>query len=156
MASLDSPPPAHPTREARKRAARGEMFLHVGRALSVLRELRGMSQAALARKAGIGKSQLSKYENSKEHPKLDSLEKILRALGGRPLMLFYLVEALDRTATEAPMEALLVGAGFEPVISASEEVSYGKVMTELLALFKAQIEVRALAGVSKDKRAPRS
>jgi transcriptional regulator with XRE-family HTH domain len=129
------------------------MFLHVGRALSVLRELRGMSQAALARKAGIGKSQLSKYENSKEHPKLDSLEKILRALGGRPLMLFYLVEALDRTATEAPMEALLVGAGFEPVLTASEEVSYGKVMTELLSLFKAQIEgrVRELAGVSKDK-----
>jgi transcriptional regulator with XRE-family HTH domain len=133
------------------------MFKHVGRALSALRELRGMSQAALARKAGIGKSQLSKYENCKEYPKLDSLEKLLRALGGRPLMLFYLVEALDRTATEAPMEALLVGAGFEPVLTASEEVSYGKVMTELLALFKAQIEGRVrVADVSKDKRAPRA
>jgi len=119
------------------------MFLHVGSALSVLRELRGMSQAALARKAGIGKSQLSKYENSKEHPKLDSLEKILHALGGRPLMLFYLVEVLDRIAREESMEALLVGAGFEPLLTASEEVSYGRVITELLGLFKAQVEGRA-------------
>lgn len=133
---------------AHEAAARGEMFKHMGRALSALRELRGMSQAALARKAGIGKSQLSKYENSKEHPKLDSLEKILRALGGRPLMLFYLVEVLDRTAKEESMEALLIGAGFEPLVTASEELSYGRVIAELLGLFKAQVEGRVRTGTS--------
>jgi transcriptional regulator with XRE-family HTH domain len=34
-----------------------------------------------ARQSGIGKSQLSKYENGRELPKLDSLEKVLTTLG---------------------------------------------------------------------------
>ena len=56
------------------------MFANLGRTLSLLQELRGKSQARVAREAGIGKSQLSKYENGKELPKLDSLEKVLNAL----------------------------------------------------------------------------
>ena len=59
------------------------MFEHIGLALKVLRELKGVSQAGLARKAGIGKSQLSKYENGKDLPKFDSLEKVLAALAAR-------------------------------------------------------------------------
>ena len=38
------------------------MFRNLGTTIRLLRELRGYSQAALARRAGMGKSQLSKYE----------------------------------------------------------------------------------------------
>jgi transcriptional regulator with XRE-family HTH domain len=44
------------------------MFKHMGLALRVLRELKGVSQAGLARQAGLGKSQLSKYESGKDLP----------------------------------------------------------------------------------------
>ena len=53
------------------------MFERLGLCLRTFRELSGKSQASVAREAGIGKSQLSKYENGKELPKLDSLGKVL-------------------------------------------------------------------------------
>lgn len=72
------------------------MFGHLGLTITVLRGLRKKTQAQVAREAGIGKSQLSKYENGKELPKLDSLAKILTVLDVTPLGLFYLQDLLDR------------------------------------------------------------
>jgi transcriptional regulator with XRE-family HTH domain len=72
------------------------MFGHLGLTIMVLRGLRRKTQAQVAREAGIGKSQLSKYENGKELPKLDSLAKILTVLDVTPLGLFYLQDLLDR------------------------------------------------------------
>lgn len=75
------------------------MFVNLGRTLGLLRELRGKSQARVAREAGIGKSQLSKYENGKELPKLDSLEKVLRVLEVGQFEFFYTLYLVDqRTA----------------------------------------------------------
>ena len=76
------------------------MFLNLGRTLSLLRELRGKSQARVAREAGIGKSQLSKYENGKELPKLDSLEKVLNALKVGYFEFFYTLYLVDRRAAD--------------------------------------------------------
>jgi transcriptional regulator with XRE-family HTH domain len=73
-----------------------DMFRHLGLTISVLRGLRGKSQAQVAREAGVGKSQLSKYENGKELPKLDSLGKILTVLNVTPLGFFYTQDFLDR------------------------------------------------------------
>ena len=72
------------------------MFRNLGRSLTLLREMRGKSQAQVAREAGIGKSQLSKYESGKELPKLDSLEKVLTALDLGPVDLFSTLEMVDR------------------------------------------------------------
>lgn len=95
---------------------RASLFRNLGLALKVLRELRGINQANLARQAGLGKSQLSKYENGKELPKLDSLERALNALGTDPLALFYLVHLLDRTEADEWPEALLPELSFEPLV----------------------------------------
>jgi transcriptional regulator with XRE-family HTH domain len=73
-------------------------FQHFGKALRVLRELRGMNQAELARKAGIGKSQLSKYEGDRELPRLDSLERILAALRVSHLGFFYTLDFIQAQA----------------------------------------------------------
>jgi len=75
------------------------MFENLGKALGLLRELRGLSQAKTAKAAGIGKSQLSKYENSKELPKLDSLEKLLKVLGVGYFEFFYTLRFVDDRAT---------------------------------------------------------
>jgi transcriptional regulator with XRE-family HTH domain len=78
------------------------MFNNLGRALIRLRERRGASQAATARAAGIGKSQLSKYENGKELPKLESLERVLRVLGVGYFELSWLLDVIDREAAASP------------------------------------------------------
>src|SRR5690349_11970536 len=75
------------------------MFANLGRTLSLLRELRGKSQSRVAREARIGKSQLSKYENGKELPKLDSLEKILRVLKVDMFEFFYTLYLVDGRAS---------------------------------------------------------
>ena len=75
---------------------KGGMFANLGRALARLRDLRGKTQAAVARAAGIGKSQLSKYESGKELPKMESLERVLAALGFGQLDFFYTLLLIDR------------------------------------------------------------
>src|SRR4051812_40861170 len=72
------------------------MFQNLGPALRLLRELRHLSQAEVARRAGIGKSQISKYEGGRELPKLDSVERVLEVLDYRPETLFSVVALLDR------------------------------------------------------------
>jgi transcriptional regulator with XRE-family HTH domain len=72
------------------------MFKNLGRTLIRLRERTGKSQAAIARKARIGKSQLSKYENGKELPKLDSLERVLHALDVSAFDFFRALDVVDR------------------------------------------------------------
>ena len=71
------------------------MFGNLGRTLALLREMRGLSQLALSREARIGKSQLSKYENGRELPKLETLERVLAVLDVQPIRFFYTVAVLD-------------------------------------------------------------
>jgi transcriptional regulator with XRE-family HTH domain len=73
-----------------------DMFRNLGPALRLIREERGLSQSALAKAAGIGKSQLSKYESGRERPKLDSLEKLLTVLSIRVADFFTVVSLIDR------------------------------------------------------------
>lgn len=113
--------------EAGTRSTRhaGEVvFAHFGTALALLRNLRGRSQARVARDAGIGKSQLSKYEGGRELPKLESLAKILLALEATHLEFAYTLalvqQRAERVASRTPsadVEAaplLLAGRGLAP------------------------------------------
>jgi transcriptional regulator with XRE-family HTH domain len=151
------------------------MFVNLGRTLSLLRELRGKSQACVAREAGIGKSQLSKYENGKELPKLDSLEKVLRALEVGHFEFFYTLYLVDRRAAglrrfggngagedhdahQEPQEPpelrdehlyippLLKG---HPLLSESTDRAFTRVFTDLLALYRMVFEQIVLSGASR-------
>ena len=118
------------------------MFQNLGKALSFLRELRGKSQAQLAREAGVGKSQLSKYESGKELPKLDSLAKVLGALGASYLDLFTTLYYVDQRVASlsgppAINSSLVVWAsgGLSP-LSADTEEAFAKVFRQLLTLHR--------------------
>ena len=104
---------------------KGGMFANLGPALARLRNLRGQSQAAVARAAGIGKSQLSKYESGKELPKMESLERVLAALGFGQLDFFYTLLLFDRGEDRGPAAP----AG-EPL------VVFDRLMSGLLALYR--------------------
>lgn len=56
-------------------------FNHLGRALRWLREERGLRQYHLAETATITKAMLSSYETGRQKPSLDTLEKVMQALG---------------------------------------------------------------------------
>jgi transcriptional regulator with XRE-family HTH domain len=60
-------------------------FSQLGLALIILREKAGLAARGLAARAGVGKSQLSKYENGRESPKLETLARLLDALNVEPL-----------------------------------------------------------------------
>jgi transcriptional regulator with XRE-family HTH domain len=122
------------------------MFQHLGRALVLLRSLRGKSQSEAAREAGMGKSQLSKYENGQEVPKLESLEKLLRSLGVGLLDLASLLALIDERAARlgggdrlaGEVEAgLLLGGGLLPE---RMQETFGSVLRDLLALHRLSVQ----------------
>ncbi len=96
-------------------------FENVGSALRLLREQAGLSQADLARRAGMGKSQLSKYESRKELPKLDSLSRILDVLKVEPLWLFYIAHLLGRPMPEEPLSTCTLLEAGAPGLAARRE-----------------------------------
>jgi transcriptional regulator with XRE-family HTH domain len=104
---------------------KGGMFANLGPALARLRGHRGQSQDAVARAAGIGKSQLSKYESGKELPKMESLERVLAALGFGQLDFFYALLLVDRGEDRGPAAP----AG-EPL------VVFDRLMSAVLALYR--------------------
>jgi len=79
----------------------------LGPTLTLIRLVKRLSQGAVARQAGIGKSQLSKYESGKELPKLDSLSKVLRVLDLRLAEFTHLMDLVS-AAVGRNHEALAV------------------------------------------------
>ncbi|MGH9363286.1 MAG: helix-turn-helix domain-containing protein [Thermoanaerobaculia bacterium] len=147
------------------------MFGNLGRTLRLLRELRDLSQGQVARDAGIGKSQLSKYENGKELPKLESLAKVLKVLRLGPYEFFYTMHMLDRRATDlaaaeargdaypAPegppgemrdqqllMRSLLPG---NPLLPGAMDQAFSRVWEDLLGVYRLVCEQRLTAGLVK-------
>jgi len=148
------------------------MFTNLGRTLSLLRELRGKSQARVAREAGIGKSQLSKYENGKELPKFDSLEKVLNALQVGYFEFFYTLHLVDRRAAdleragereanpEAPGDEPLymppLAADGDALLAGSTDQAFSQVFTDLLVLYRRVFEQRILSGIEAAGGTPRA
>jgi len=96
-------------REPRPTTAPPSSWLgHIGPALGVCRELRGMMQAECARQAGLTKSQLCLYETGRVPPMLVSLEKALQVLKLGPAEFFAIVAAVDLfLAGEGDIEEIL-------------------------------------------------
>jgi len=134
------------------------MFGNLGRTLALLREMRGYSQLALSRKARIGKSQLSKYENGRELPKLETLEKVLAVLDVQPISFFYtvamldsLVDRLEQPAPELPplpLPLTLLQPNLDELFSVTVE--------QFLRFYRLQIEVQARLDALTPAARPRS
>jgi transcriptional regulator with XRE-family HTH domain len=109
------------------------MFQNVGRTLDHLRARTGQSQASLARAASVGKSQLSKYIQGKELPKLESLERILAALGLGFFEFFWTLHLFDR------------GVSSKPILRRSDiEESFTRLTRDLFALHGAILDQLSL------------
>ncbi len=125
---------------------RSGMFVELGRTLRALRESRGFSQAEVARRAGMGKSQVSKYERG-TLPRLESLEKLLAVLGAEPLTLFYTAHLLKHREEISPI-ALLVTT--TPLLDDPALAKFRLIFGQLLETFEILMATRLL----KAARAP--
>lgn len=124
-------------------------FSQLGLALVILRAKAGLSARGLAAKAGVGKSQLSKYENGRESPKLETLARLLDVLNVEPLAFFYLMQVLHRGASEKRLDVELVlsGASNAAAGEGEEASAFLEVMDSLLELHRVVVKARvALAG----------
>ena len=81
------------------------VFEGLGKALRWLREKQGRRQYEVARDAKVTKAMLSAYETGKQRPSLDTMEKLLDALGAD---LPTLADALDHV-NERPRSAPPLG-----------------------------------------------
>ncbi len=134
------------------------MFGNFGRTLALLREMRGYSQLALSREARIGKSQLSKYENGRELPKLETLERVLSVLDVQPISFFYTVAMLDslagrldNPATDLPPLPLPLTL-LQPNLDELFSVTVG----QFLRMYRLQAEVQARLEALTPAARPRS
>lgn len=137
------------------------MFANLGRTLALVREMRGYSQLELSREARIGKSQLSKYENGRELPKLETLERVLAVLEVQPISFFYtvavldgLVDRMEDPAAELPplppipLPLTLLGPDLDDLFSAT--------VGKFLRMYRLQAEVQARLEALTPAARPRS
>ncbi len=117
----------------------GGMFAELGTTLRTLRESAGLTQAELARRAGLGKSRLSKYESGKELPKLASLEKLLRVLGAEPLTLFYTAHLLKHRAEISPLGLMITTT---PLLDDPALASFRRLFGHFLEAFEVLMATR--------------
>lgn len=119
-------------------------FQQLAPALALHRKRRGLSAAALAREAAIGKSQLSKYETGKELPKLETLIKILDGLELEPIWFFYTVHQLTSRPPDIETALALELAADSPgmLLSRQEEEAFHRTFSELLRLHRVLLETR--------------
>jgi transcriptional regulator with XRE-family HTH domain len=117
----------------------GGMFAELGTTLRTLREAAGLSQAELARRAGLGKSQLSKYESGKELPKLASLEKLLGVLDAEPLTLFYTAHLLKHRAEISPIGLMITTT---PLLDDPALASFRRLFGHFLDAFEVLMATR--------------
>ncbi|HEX6899183.1 MAG TPA: helix-turn-helix transcriptional regulator [Thermoanaerobaculia bacterium] len=109
-----------------------DMFRHVGAAIRRVRELRGIEQTELARRTGLAKSQISKYETGRDLPKLENLGKIIGALEATPQSFFRVMALLDETeALDVPPAASLPESGVLPARVAETFRSLAALLVDL-------------------------
>jgi len=89
--------------------------MNLGRAISLLRVQRGLTQAALAPRAGISVSYLSLLEtNKRKDPALSTIQKLAQALSVPAGILFFLAaDQTELSGLDADLQARLAHAALQ-------------------------------------------
>lgn len=111
-------------------------------AVAMLRALRGWSQAELALAAGLGASAVSRYESGAQEPSLKTFDRIVTAVGVRPLMVRSLLTWIRKARAE-----VLGGASPDPLDEAIESSSLelAEAISAMVRGALADLEARQLA-----------
>lgn len=86
------------------------MGVDIGGKVKKIRQSKGMSQSALAKKTGVAQSTLSYIENGDKHPRFDTLSAICKGLNVSVFELLSYGEKESRTKFyEAQFKAISIG-----------------------------------------------
>lgn len=130
-----------------------KMFEHLGRALRWLRENSRRKQYQVADAAGITTAMLSAYETGKQKPSLETLEKVLGALGcdledlHRALAVF---AASGVPADPRPRSSVDPPTAASPPVSASASTATGARPDPGATESSGSFDVRAALGLDRD------
>lgn len=117
------------------------IYRNLPRAITLIRELRGHSQSEIARRSGIGKSQVSKYESGRELPKLDTLAGLLKALEVGVFEFWYTVHLIDAGEAQIDSSAgicltlpplALSGPG---LLSTETDIAFRRLMEDVMQVY---------------------
>jgi transcriptional regulator with XRE-family HTH domain len=131
-----------------------ETYKNLPRALTLIRELRGLNQAQVASRAGIGKSQMSRYEGGKELPRLDTLVTVLAALRVGIFEFWYIVHLIDSGEAQIDSNAgilftlpplLLNGAG---LMSTETDAAFKRLIEDVMKVYH-QMNAERLRDLSR-------
>jgi transcriptional regulator with XRE-family HTH domain len=115
------------------------MLDNLGRALFLLRELRSLSRATVASRAGISKRRLTDYENGKEIPKLVSLASVLEVLDVSFFEFFYTLLVVDqrsKTLGTAPLPWPAIIAKGASSLDPETIAAFQQVLGDVFGLFQ--------------------
>ncbi len=106
-------------------------------AMAMLRMFRGWSQADLAQATGLGASAVSRYESGAQEPTQRTLDRILMAVGLRPLLIRNLLIWIHKARAE-----LLSGASPDPMDDAIEAgaLELAEALSTMLRSAKADLD----------------
>lgn len=129
-------------------------FTHVGLAIKLLRTRAGLQAAQLAEMSGVTRAQLSKYECGHQRPALESLDRIMVALGINIYDLGAALEEVERSVALAGGESSADKGGAEEK-TADEEAARRREARKRVARKFAESVERWLEQLERDLREER-
>ena len=103
----------------------------IGARMARLREERGMTTTALARRVGISQAQISRLENGKQGFRSGTLVRIAEALGVKPIYFFLEQGAGEGAAGEgSPVYGLAAGGELVEALRSAEFVQLADMIAE--------------------------
>ncbi|MFY9822647.1 MAG: helix-turn-helix transcriptional regulator [Thermoanaerobaculia bacterium] len=124
------------------------MLDNLGRALFLLRELKNLPRDVVASRAGISKSQLVKYENGREIPRLAILAKVLDVLECSFFEFFYTLLVVDQRTKSlgtAPLPWPAIISKGAPSLNSETIAAFQQVLGDIFGLFE-RVLIEALGG----------
>jgi transcriptional regulator with XRE-family HTH domain len=123
----------------------------IGRKISMLRGKLGMTTTALAERVGISQAQISRLENGKQGFRSNTLNRIAKALGVKPIYFFIEETGEGKVADGAPVYGLAAGGELVEALKSPEFVRLAERIAaayfERREAFKAiELAVRAIVG----------
>jgi transcriptional regulator with XRE-family HTH domain len=124
----------------------------IGRKVSALRGKLNMSATELAKRVGISQAQISRLENGKQGFRSNTLNRIAKALGVKPIYFFLEEESAEgSTAERAPIYGIAAGGELVEALRSAEFVRVAEMIAaayfDQKDAFKAiELAVKAIVG----------
>ena len=129
------------------RATRPAPFAYLGAALRLLRTRAAMQQGGLAESAGLTTAQVSRYERDLQKPNVDSVEKLLIALGTD---VHDLADALDASEIAVVAARAAKGEASEGELRRMSRLQAVRKLTEGFERFLLEILAEIEEGVAEE------